>query len=109
MQYLRLIPNYYYYHYYHYNISQRCFSFNKFHIRALMDKSIYTIRPTNARILNTFITHYSLPTILNSYQKPLHAFISVISQLYAQNFCFTILLFHASACFEHMCSKHAEA
>jgi len=36
-------------------------------------------------------------------------FISVINQLDAQNFCFTISLFNASTCFEHMCSKHVEA
>ena len=43
-------------------------------------------------------------------------FISVINQLDAQHFCFTIsfisclyILFHASTCFEHMCSKHVEA
>ena len=39
----------------------------------------------------------------------LSIFISVINQLDAQNFCFTISLFHASTCFEHMCSKHLEA
>ena len=39
----------------------------------------------------------------------LSIFISVITQLDAQNFCFTISLFHASTCFEHMCSKHVEA
>jgi len=39
----------------------------------------------------------------------LNIFISVINQLNAQNFCFTISLFHASTCFEHMCSKHVEA
>ena len=33
----------------------------------------------------------------------LSIFISVINQLDAQNFCFTISLFHASTCFEHMC------
>ena len=32
-------------------------------------------------------------------------FISVINLLDAQNFCFTISLFHASTCFEHMCSS----
>ena len=32
-------------------------------------------------------------------------FISVINQLDAQNFCFTISLFHASSCFENMCSS----
>jgi len=31
-------------------------------------------------------------------------FISVINQLDARNFCFTIRLFHASTCFEHMWS-----
>ena len=35
----------------------------------------------------------------------LRIFISVINQLDAQNFCFTISLFHASTCFEHMCSS----
>ena len=32
-------------------------------------------------------------------------FISVINQLDAQNFCFTISLFHTSTCFERMCSS----
>ena len=36
---------------------------------------------------------------------PLSIFISVINQLDAQNFCFTLSLFHASTCFEHMCSS----
>ena len=35
----------------------------------------------------------------------LSIFISVINQLHAQIFCFTISLFHASTCFEHMCSS----
>ena len=35
----------------------------------------------------------------------LSIFISVINQLDAQNFCFTISLFHASTCFEHMYSS----
>ena len=35
----------------------------------------------------------------------LSIFISVINQLNAQNFCFTVSLFHASTCFEHMCSS----
>ena len=39
----------------------------------------------------------------------LSIFISVINQLDAHNFCFTISLFHASTCFEHMCSNHVEA
>jgi len=32
-------------------------------------------------------------------------FTSVINQLDAHNFCFTTSLFHASTCFEHMCSS----
>jgi hypothetical protein len=39
----------------------------------------------------------------------LSIFISVINQLDAQNFCFTISLFHPFTCFEHMCSKHVQA
>jgi len=35
----------------------------------------------------------------------LSIFMSVINQLYAQKFCFTISLFHAFTCFEHMCSS----
>ena len=35
----------------------------------------------------------------------LSIFISVINQLDAQNFCFIVSLFHASTCFEHMCSS----
>jgi len=35
--------------------------------------------------------------------------ISVINQPDAQNLYFTISLFHASPCFEYMCSKHVEA
>jgi len=35
----------------------------------------------------------------------LSIFISLINQLDAQNFYFTISLFHASTCFEHMCSS----
>jgi len=35
----------------------------------------------------------------------LSVFISVINQLDAQNFCFIISFFHASTCFEYMCSS----
>ena len=35
----------------------------------------------------------------------LSIFISVTNQIDAHNFCFTISLFHASKCFEHMCSS----
>jgi len=35
----------------------------------------------------------------------LSIFVSVINQPDSQTFCFTISLFHASTCFEHMCSS----
>ena len=37
------------------------------------------------------------------YLKRFWIYISVINQLDEHNFCFTISLFHASTCFEHMC------
>ena len=43
-----------------------------------------------------YITHFC---------KHDNTFISVINQLNAQKFCFTISLFHVSTCFEHMCSS----
>jgi len=39
--------------------------------------------------------------LLSSYTKHTWAFILATNQLDAQNFCFTISLFHASTCFEH--------
>jgi hypothetical protein len=41
--------------------------------------------------------------------KTCRVFTSVINKLDAQYCCFTVSLFHASTCFEHMCSKHVEA
>jgi len=35
----------------------------------------------------------------------LNTFTLVINQLDAQNFCFTLSLFHASICFKHICSS----
>ena len=52
------------------------------------------------------ITSHSFDVLLTVH---LSVFISVINQLDAQKFCFTISLFHAYTCFEHMCSKHVEA
>ena len=47
------------------------------------------------------VYRHSLCGIIQTY----YPFISVINQLDAQNFRFTISLFHASTCFEHMCSS----
>jgi len=38
----------------------------------------------------------------------LSVFISAINQLDAHNFCFTISLFHASTCFEDICSSSGD-
>jgi len=52
-------------------------------------------------IRNLNVTHY-FDVFLTVH---LSIFISVINQLDVQYFCFTISLFHASKCFEHMCSS----
>jgi len=57
-------------------------------------------RPTNTQHLYIYINN-----ILYIISTPLaiSLFISVINQLHAQKFCFTLSLSHASTCFEHMC------
>jgi hypothetical protein len=50
--------------------------------------------------INSFITNFDVLLTVH-----LSIFISVINQLDAQNFCFTVSLVHASTCFEHMCSS----
>jgi len=52
----------------------------------------------------TWFTHTPSIVILCS-NKGFDVEISVINQLDAQTFCFTISLFHASTCFEHTCSS----
>jgi len=47
----------------------------------------------------------TIQKIDQKYLEIFKTFISVINQLDAQNFCFTISLFRASTCFEHMCSS----
>jgi len=63
-------------------------------------------RCTNVYILFYFGITTFFDVLLTVY---LSIFISLFNQLDAQNFCFTISLFHACTCFEHMCSKHVEA
>jgi len=50
-------------------------------------------------IIIIVIQHFSVTPVII-----IRIFISVINQLDAQNFSFTISLFHASTYFEHMCS-----
>ena len=54
-----------------------------------------TLNPSQ---LVTYIYIYFFDVLLTIH---LSIFVSVINQLDAQNFCFTISLFHASTCFEH--------
>ena len=78
--------------------------------------NIKTTRTSQAKKENSNIRHYHLNSIRQSESKAaeltciffnvlltvhLTIFISVINQLDAQNFCFTVSLFHASTCFEH--------
>jgi len=58
--------------------------------------------------------HYIAPGIITPIGGRLmhglrEEFISVINQIYAKKKIFTIDLFHASTCFEHIGSKHVEA
>jgi len=53
-------------------------------------------------VLDKFVEKKNKIHILFFFDVLLSIFISVINQLYAQNVCFTISLFHASTCFEHM-------
>jgi len=63
--------------------------------------SIFTV---SAFIFLTLTPH--IPILFTDFpQQIIIIFISVINQLDAQNFCFTISLFHASTCFKHMCSS----
>jgi len=59
--------------------------------------------------LVTEIDLYEIVTVNSNFDVlltvHLSIFMSVINQLDAQNFCFTISLFHAYTCFEYMCSS----
>jgi len=71
----------------------------------LQDKSQFSSLLTTRALLNDGSL---LPTgsLLNTASLLTNAsFISVINQLDAKNFYFTISLFHASTCFKHMCSS----
>ena len=68
--------------------------------------SIYSIPPDDELQISPKHVESDFDVLLTVH---LSIFISVINQLDAQNFRFTITLFLASTCFEHMCSKHVEA
>ena len=60
----------------------------------------------NVKVVNAFSntisrTWYNIFFFYVLLTVHLSIFISVNNQLDAQNFCFTIILFHASTCFEH--------
>ena len=50
---------------------------------------------------SAILVHLGMATTSRKSLDSKDKFISVINQLDAQNFCFTISLFHASTCFEH--------
>jgi len=80
---------------------------------ALFGKELYMFRTdflSTIRSLNTVFTPIDIchTEMLNfDILLTVHPsiFISVINQLNAQNFCFTVTLFHASTCFEHIYSS----
>jgi len=68
------------------------------------------------RVINNYLILYGIYPVVSFTKKThwifdvlltvhLSIFISVINQLDAQNVCFTVSLFHASTCFEYMCSS----
>jgi len=63
------------------------------------------IFPATLIITESAYEAFSVNYLPDVIQVLLGLFISVINQLDAQNFCFTMSLFHASTCFEHMCSS----
>jgi len=69
-----------------------------------VSKSITAILLHLLKNLNTYIISFN--NVLNFFDVlltvHLSIFISVINQLDAQNFCFTISLFHASTCFIYL-------
>jgi len=73
-----------------YNLHCKCVILSVLFTLNVLPTDIYTYLNTNFDVLLT--VHLSI-------------FVSVINQLDAQSFCFTISLFHASTCFEHMCSS----
>ena len=67
-----------------------------------LDGNKYHLKNNYLCFLSDTALFYYFDVLLTAH---LSIFISVINQLDAQNFCFTISLFHASICFEHMCSS----
>ena len=83
-----------------------CRSWNVATERSAIDHPSPPVRYTS---LSSVLPHIPLQLSCRSLYRNVDsdnylAFVSVINQLDAQNFCFTISLFHASTCFEHMCS-----
>jgi len=67
----------------------------------------FNARRTNIALINSQLKQQEMwcpPQVsCNNANITASLFISVINQLIAQNFSFTISLFNASTCFEHMC------
>ena len=85
--------------------------FNNLNLHLLFAPSSFRHLPTKAtcynirwfKELSTFERTSARATKATTCRK---FFTSVIKQLGAQKFCFTISLFHACTCFEHMCWYH---
>jgi len=65
---------------------------------SCFSRTFYMSRLTNPHWRRNHIRYFGVLLTVH-----LSIFISVINQIDAQNFCFTVSLFHASTCFEHMC------
>ena len=69
-------------------------------LTMLVSGILFVSKPTQSLGFNIIYYFDVLLTVLH-----LSIFISVINQHVAQNFGFTISLFHASTCLEHICSS----
>jgi len=76
------------------------------HIFKLVPNDGFVNKLKHAQVFTVTNQQMSFDILLTVH---LSTFILVINQPDAQNFCFTISLFHASTCFQHTCSKHVEA
>jgi len=72
------------------------------HHQELTTSNVKATRCTN--VSNLFYLSNTVHFFYVSLTVHVSIFITVINQLDAQNVCFTISLFHACTCFEHMCS-----
>ena len=83
------------------NTSSTLFKFSHTYIHTyILPHNIMRKYGECKKTIENFFTNFDVLLTVH-----LSIFISVINQLDAHNFCFSVSLFHASTCFEYMCSS----